>query len=97
MRKLLTIAVESPEDFDFNERMEYEHGTYINPERRKKVEAKGLILHLPIRFYRGNKSVADIKKMAEGFTDFYHDENEVYDEELDEPNGDCTDSCEPFK
>lgn len=97
LRKLLTIAAESPEDFDFNERMETEYGTYVNPVRRKIAEDKGLILHLPIRFYRGNKSVADIKELAQGFTDFYHDENEVYDEELDVPEGDCTDSCEPFK
>lgn len=97
LRKLLTIAVKSPNDFDFNERMEKLYGGYVNPVRRKKLEDRGVLIHLPIRFYRGNKSVADIKKLAEGFTDFYHDENQVYNEELDEPNGDCTDSCEPFK
>lgn len=97
LRKLLTIAVESPEDFDFNERMEREHGNYVNPERRKIKEAKGELIRLPIRFYREGKSVADIKEMAVGFTDFYHDENQEYNEELDAPNGDCTDSCEPFK
>ena len=97
LRKLLTIAVESPQDFDFNERMEQEHGNYVNPQRRKKKEAKGELIRLPIRFYREGKSVEDIKEMAKGFTDFYHDENQEYNEELDAPDGDCTDSCEPFK
>ena len=97
LRKLLTIAVESPEDFDFNERMEKENGNYINPKRKQIAEAKGLVIHLPIKFYRENKSVSDIKEMAKNFTDLYHDENKEYNEILDVPGGGCSESCKPFK
>jgi len=101
LRKLLTLMVRLPNWFDFPRRMERLYGGYVNPVRRKKVEAKGVLIHLPIRFYRGNRSVGDLEKLAENFTDFYHDENEVYNEEtyndeLDGHEGDCSESCEAF-
>jgi len=57
LRKLLTIMVKRPDWFNFPRKMQKLYGDFVNPARRKKVEAKGIILHLPIRFYRGNKSV----------------------------------------
>lgn len=93
----MTIAAKTPEVYDFPERMESLYENYVHPEKLKKMQLKGKTVHFPIRFYREHKSVKDLKEMAENFTDFYHDENQEYDEILDVPNGDCVDTCEPFK
>jgi len=99
LRKHLTLINEDPEIYDFPERMELNYENYVHPERLKKIQLKGKGVHFPIRFFRENRSVSDLKKMAVGFTDFAEDDSVIYeyDEELDSPNGGCVDSCEPFR
>jgi hypothetical protein len=56
-RKLLTIMDETPEVFWFPERMEYRYGT-VGPEFAKTVEEGYRRV-----FFRGNKSVGDLRKL----------------------------------
>lgn len=85
LRKHLTLAVEHPEVYDFPRRME---------EKYQHVGAKDA----PRRFFRGHRSVNDIIELAE--LPFEKFEVGVDPQlpllELDMPNGDCSESCEPF-
>jgi hypothetical protein len=102
-RKHLTIINENPEAYDFPKRMEKEYGNYINPNRKKIHKARGEVVELPIRFFRGNVSAEKLFEQAKGFTDFAIDDakNNNYqtdifnDFPLDISNG-CSESCEPF-
>lgn len=104
MRKLLTIAKEDVSVFDFPKRMEIEYEDYVHPKRMELLIKKNETVNFPIRFYRENISVDEIVKMAENFTDLANDDTQefayqtemFFGVELDKPNGDCFDSCEPF-
>jgi hypothetical protein len=93
-RKLMTIAKEAPERFDFFSKMESKYSQY-KPEQRKDHEG-------PIHFFRKNESVCDIFEDAEfPFTPAIDDrllttiQGDLWEEELDGNFG-CTESCEPF-
>jgi hypothetical protein len=94
-RKLLTIAAESPEDFDNMEKWEKKYENFT-PDSRSQTDT-------PYRFYRDNLSVAEIKRMAnEGnfkkAGDDTRDTNyqqSIFGHELDTLSS-CGESCEPF-
>jgi hypothetical protein len=98
-RKLATISKESPEKFDFFRRMESKYEYFISEGKRNNKNLKP-----PFRFFREEKSVDDIFKIAEdpNFTPA-SDDSIVYphqrtlfdDTELDVSNG-CIESCEVF-
>lgn len=96
LRKLMTIAVENPTAFDFFERMEKKYENYVPPTQAHNVKVKP-----PLRFFRGNMSVADIKKAAENHFEKADDDSVNTIEykqmmlELDVSNG-CIESCEVF-
>lgn len=83
-RKLLTIAKEAPDVFDFPTRMEQEFG-FAGPGNNDG----------PRRHYRGNRSALQILELAQQsftpFVDTYLD----FDPELD-VGGACGESCEVF-
>lgn len=98
LRKLMTIAKESPEKFDNFEKWEKQYENYI-PESRNKGQVA-----LPVRFFRGNLSVSDIKQMSkQPFEPAVDDavqyvsykQTEMFGHELDVSNG-CIESCEVF-
>jgi hypothetical protein len=97
-RKLMTVAKQSPESFDFFERMEREQETHkAGPEY--KCARDGVR-----RWFRGWKTVADIKADAAGdFREYVDDPFEhAHDWSEVEPlndldiGGSCGDSCEAF-
>lgn len=90
-RKLATIALENPFAFAFFEQMENEYGGYIRKEQAHRLTP-------PMRFFRENKTVDDIFKMAKtGFKKATDDSTICeFQMELDFTNG-CVDSCEVFQ
>lgn len=94
-RKRLTLAVETPEVFEFPRRMEIKYGDYVPPTRKSEVKT-------PIHFFRDNESVEDLFEDAKfpfrKATDEklnYQKQFELWEEELDSNFG-CTESCEAF-
>jgi len=93
MRKHLTILNETPEYYDFPERMEEQHGRAgHNVDGNKRV------------FFRKNMSTKKLRMIASdgGFTPA-EDDAQVYEDQmslgfdLDAPGGGCDgESCEPF-
>lgn len=103
-RKLCTIARENPEKFDFFKQMETEYENYIKKEQIEKHIQRGIEIKLPIRFFRNNMSVADLKLMAEdksivdaiNDSNIYHVQTHFFDIiDIDSSNG-CSESCEVF-
>lgn len=96
LRKHLTIITEHPEHYAFPERMEQTYGT----AGAGIAEGIGCTPEGKRVFFRGNKSVEDIKRMAsEGFEPAL-DDAVTYNadgllSEIDQTNG-CEESCEAF-
>jgi hypothetical protein len=100
-RKLVTIARENPQWFEFMKQMELEYGNYISDGIKDRVET----IELPIKFFRSNKSVEDIFEMAKdksiknAIDDSRNTNYQVSiwqdGTELDSANG-CVESCEVF-
>lgn len=97
LRKLLTIAKQTPCRFDWVKRMEEKYDQFIpeTHQHNKKIE-------LPVRFYRNQMSVSDIMTMAqepfeEAIDDSvnYYIQTELFGYDLDVSNG-CSESCEAF-
>ena len=97
-RKLVTIARYNPHWFSFMRQMEIEFEEFIKDTRKHKIKP-------PVRFFRQNKTVSDIFKMAKDKsildaiddslntkfqTSIWHDGTE-----LDTGSG-CSESCEVF-
>lgn len=94
-RKLMTLALEHPEIFDFPKKMEEKYGDFVPETREAEYE-------LPIRFFRHNESVEDIFEDAKFPFRKAIDERmnnaiqiDLWDKELDEHSG-CSESCEAF-
>ena len=88
-KKLMTIMIEEPSAFDFPERMEKKYGR--TGAMAKHLGKNGVLKNQTnMKFFRGFKSVADIKEMItedfEKFTDLHH---------LHITDG-CGESCEPW-
>ena len=105
LRKLVTIARESPEKFAFFEQMEKEYGSYIKPSRRKKLKEKGIVLNSPIRFFRENRSVKDImeltknKRIENAIDDSVNTNYQIsilHDGTELDVSSSCTESCDAF-
>lgn len=97
LRKLLTIAKDTPEKFDWAIRMEEKYEQFIPPthQHNKKIQ-------LPIRFYRNHLSAKEIISMsnepferAKDDSVNYYVQEELFGHELDTSNG-CSESCEAF-
>lgn len=88
-RKLLTIARENPQAFEFFDRMEKTY-PFAGGKRRD-----GEVTTEPRTFFRKNKTAQDIlREAAEGnFVPFEDDKFIPFDDELD-VGGSCGDSCE---
>lgn len=95
-RKLMTIAVENPEAFDFPRRMEEKYSNYRPASQPNRP--------LPARFFRGNRTVDDIFEMAK--QDFVMADDDsldttvftqgnLFDIDIGLSSG-CEESCEAF-
>ena len=99
MRKLLTVAKNTPEAFDFPRRMEEQYG-HVMPQRMKD---KGYFDGKKRVFFRKETSTLDILRRAklDDFHEYSDDTQQLlldffstaWDEELDIGGG-CGDSCE---
>jgi len=97
LRKLLTIAKDNPERFDWAMEMEKKYQLFIplTHQHNKKIK-------LPVRFYRGHLSASQIIEMSkqpferavDDAKNYYH-QTEMFGFELDTANG-CSESCEAF-
>lgn len=76
--KLLTIAKETPNAFDFPIKMESKYGKYIPPTRIKRLRELGQAPNLPFRFFRGNKSAEDLIKESENWDKEIRDDSRDY-------------------
>ena len=91
--KLMTIAIEKPEYFDFAKKVEKLYEDYV-------PESKSRSMQKPVRMFRKNKSVQDIFdnsklkfKQPKDDSDIYNWQISMFDEGLDTSNG-CDESCE---
>ena len=91
--KLMTIAKEKPEYFDFAVKMEKLYEDFVPGSKQHSLQK-------PVRMFRGNKSVKDIfKNSKQKFkkpkddSDIYNWQISIFDEGLDTSNG-CDESCE---
>lgn len=96
-RKLMTIATEHPELADWWKDMEVQYENKMGDARLINPNVK-----IPIRMYRNNMSIDDIKEEAKFPFDMSIDESKIIDNQLslwdahmDTSDG-CTESCEPF-
>jgi hypothetical protein len=95
LRKLLTIMQETPQAFDFPRRMEQKYQYHTGDTNKTP----------PLRFFRGNRTVADLEALAKlPFKAAKDRSNEtetvtqpsLLDLELDTVSGGCSESCEAF-
>ena len=91
--KLMTIAIERPEYFDFARKVEKLYEDFV-PESKSKSMSK------PVRMFRKNKSVEDIfknskqkNKKQKDDSDIYNWQISIFDKDVDQING-CSESCE---
>ena len=84
LRKHLTLVTQYPDVFSFPERMEALHHD----------KGPGGDLYRPRRFFRGHRSVADLRAEAQQAFELFQDPN--YAQEADMPTGGCSESCEAF-
>lgn len=84
LKKLLTIAKENPHEFDWWAEQERKYENFIPASRAHNPNIK-----LPIRMYRGNRSVQDILDLSKQPFEAFVDDN------FEAPNG-CEESCEAF-
>lgn len=86
-RKLLTMLVEHPERAEWWNRMEIKYGDHV-PQGQIASRT------LPITFYRGNESMAELLEDSQTPFDKATDENSIYPLMFSQPELDFTDGCE---
>lgn len=84
LKKLLTIAKEDPSAFDWWKSQEKKYENFVPTSRSHNPNIK-----LPVRMYRGNRSVDDIIELSKQPFEAFIDIN------FEAPNG-CEESCEAF-
>lgn len=96
-RKLMTISIEHPELTDWWKDMEHQYENKVGEARLANPNVK-----LPLRMYRNNMSIEEIKEEAKFPFDLAIDESKITDNQLslwdahmDSSDG-CTESCEVF-
>lgn len=94
-RKHMTLLTEKPDIYDFPERMERENST-VGPEF-KKERREGY----KRQFFRGNRTVADLRDMTtaallDGTFSAAKDDAEWTDPLLDQAAGGCGEQCDVF-
>lgn len=97
LRKLLTIAKNTPEKFDWAIETEKEFENFIPPTHAHNNKIK-----LPVRFFRNHLSATEIIEMSKlpfevalDDSKTYYQQTELFGHELDTSNG-CSESCEAF-
>lgn len=92
-RKLIQIAKESPNAFDFTLRMESKYGNFIPENRKKKLIENGMAVTLPVYFYRRHRSATYFLSKAVTFDEIVHDDSTFYHIQTDlyfeEDDGAC--------
>ena len=80
---------ENPEAFEFPERMEKLHGR--TGKIAQNMLSNGVLKgQKAMKFFRGFRTVDDIRKMAEQGTEFFIDEHYA------RLSGGCSEECQPF-
>ena len=67
-KKLYQIAKESPQKFEFMNRMEREYGNFVPKTRLELLKKRNEMISLPIKFFRKNRSTVDILNEAMKWT-----------------------------
>jgi hypothetical protein len=86
--KLLTIAKQRPEAFDWVRSMEAKYGTFVPETRLRALRDRGEEPKLPTTFFRGNLSALDILSGAADFNGSVADDSQVGQLDIE--------SCEVF-
>jgi len=86
--KLMTIAKEHHNAFDWMRDMEKKYGEFVPDSRLQKIQARGGSVQLPIRFFRGHRSCDDIINEAAEWNGSVVDDAAVGQLDID--------SCEVF-
>lgn len=84
--KLFTIIKEKPEVFDFPSKMEKQFGNYTPESRLTKMAERGEVPEYPVTFFRGNRSVLDLKNESLNFNKEITDDSE-FEESCDVYSG----------
>lgn len=93
LQKLYQLAKDNPQTFDFPKEMENKYGAYVPEARRKRMEGRGVVPVIPVRFFRGNRSVDDILEESRSWNKSAMDDSQDLNYQLDLIGGD---SCEIF-
>ncbi|WP_411898536.1 phosphoadenosine phosphosulfate reductase domain-containing protein [Elizabethkingia bruuniana] len=93
--KLTQIMIDDPWKFEFDEYLEKEYGYYIPEKKKEKILKEGRELpELPIKIFRENKTVADIREMSKALTKEIKNDSDTTDVQLS--FFDDEESCEVF-
>lgn len=85
--KLLQLANETPEIFEFPKKMEQLYGDWIPPDKLAKLKKEGREIPTIIRFFRGNVSTLELLAQKGEAFNSPGDDSEKYDE---------TESCDIY-
>lgn len=77
-KKLIVIAKENPEHFDFTKRMEEKYGNFFPQQRAEKWKAENKIPPTNITFFRDYKSAKDILKESKTINFNIKDDSQNY-------------------
>ncbi|RKT01071.1 phosphoadenosine phosphosulfate reductase domain-containing protein [Chryseobacterium defluvii] len=92
--KLTQIMIDDPWKFEFDEYLEKEYGNYIPENKKKKLLKEGKpLLELPIKIFRENLTVNDIRKRSKSFKKKIKDDSKTTDVQLSLYDDE---SCEVF-
>jgi 3'-phosphoadenosine 5'-phosphosulfate sulfotransferase (PAPS reductase)/FAD synthetase len=92
-KKLYKIAQESPNSFDFMDRMEEKYGNFFPDSRKQKFIKEGKDFPKQITFFRKNRSAKQIIEESKDWNGNVYDDSSRYSFQLDLLGGD---SCEVF-
>lgn len=97
--KLIKIAKDNPEHFDFPKSMEIKYGNFFPAHRKDKYIKEGKVVPTDIKFFRNNVSAEQILEMAKIKKPIVKDDSVIYYRQrslFDFIKDDDNESCEPF-